>query len=160
MTLNRPRPPYRVLLAAAGILLACVACDAPPSPPPAPSAPPERLPDLIAVDYAPYEVGALQGGIHVEGGAAGAEPTEIRVIGPAGTLLAAGPMTLLPPGQGGVCGRPVAGTSTGNVSLTRAELADFTNGWPSGYRLEIKSGNIWHSGAPTYAGCRLPAIQV
>ncbi len=152
---SRTRPPYRLLLAVTATLLACTASDAPPSPP----APPARPPATIAVEFAPYEVGALQGGIHVEGGVAGAEPTEIRVIGPAGTLLAAGPMTPLPPGQGGICGRPVPGTSTGNVPLTRAELASFNNGWASGYRLEIKSRGLLHQGGPTYAGCRLPAIK-
>jgi hypothetical protein len=110
--------------------------------------------DPVPVEWSIHRSYRLDGHrLLLQGGTIHAIPSEARLIGPDGKVVAAGPARPLGGADERLCDSR-RGLVRADLRLPAAELPRFEGDWPAGYRVEVRVGGKWRPTQLSFAGCR------
>jgi|GEM_PF-2097366 len=89
----------------------------------------------------------------LQGGTLHAIPSEARLIGPDGRVIASGPARPIGETDARLCDSR-RGIARADLRLPATELPRFQSDWPAGYRVEVRVGGTWRPAQLSFAGCR------
>lgn len=90
--------------------------------------------------------------LRLQGGTLHAIPDEARLLDAAGQVVASAPARTIEPADG-PC-HVNEGLVRAELLLPDAALAEFENGWPAAFRVEVRVGGTWRPTELRESGCR------